>query len=60
MLEKDVLAYLRRNPGSRCSDIATAHDTRPAFVTPVLQMLRAAGKVVSEGNTRGTRWSVAK
>jgi len=52
-----VLIYVRKHPGSTCGEIARKLEEKPALVSLALRELRAAGKLTSEGNTRGTRWS---
>ncbi len=54
-----VLIFVRKHPGSTCGEIALKLEEKPALVSLVLRELRAAGKVTSEGNTRGTRWTLA-
>jgi DNA-binding IclR family transcriptional regulator len=54
-----ILGYVRRNPGATCQQIAAGTAIRPAIVSVELKSLRAAGKLESQGNTRGTRWRVA-
>lgn len=55
-----IVAYVRRNPGVTCQQIAAGIDERAAIVSVELRSLRAAGRLTSGGkNTRGTRWSVA-
>lgn len=56
--ERAVLAFVRRNPGALCAEIAETYGTHPAFVTAILQGLRREGKARSTGRTRGTRWFV--
>ncbi len=54
-----VLAFVRRNPDTTCQTIAAGTGLRPGIVRVELAELRAAGKLESAGNTRGTRWRVA-
>jgi hypothetical protein len=53
-----IVAYVRRNPGSTCQQIADGVSERATIVSVELKALRAAGKIESAGNTRGTRWRV--
>lgn len=53
-----IVTYVRRNPGVTCQQIAAGIGERSAIVSVELKSLRAAGKVTSQGNTRGTRWRV--
>lgn len=59
MITARVLIYVRKHPGARCYEIALKLEESPALVSLALRELRAAGKLTSTGNTRGTRWSVA-
>jgi hypothetical protein len=54
-----VLIYLRKHPGSTCGEIALKLEEKAALVSLALRELRAAGKLTSEGKTRGTRWTIA-
>lgn len=56
-MARQILAYLRSNPGSTCAEIAEDLEIKTAFVRAHLQVLRAEGKIESYGNTRGTRWA---
>lgn len=51
-----IVAYVRRNPGATCQQIAAGIEERAAIVSVELKSLRAGGKLESKGNTRGTRW----
>jgi DNA-binding IclR family transcriptional regulator len=53
-----ILSYVRRNPGLTCVQIAAGIGEGAANVSVELKSLRAAGKLTSTGNTRGTRWAV--
>jgi DNA-binding MarR family transcriptional regulator len=55
---EDVLIFIRENPGCLCVDIARALETSPAHVSVELRVLRERGVIVSDGNTRGTRYTV--
>lgn len=52
-----VLAAVRAAPASLCVEIARTLNSTPARVGVLLKELRAAGRVTSEGRTRGTRWT---
>jgi hypothetical protein len=55
---EDVLLFIRDNPGCRCIDIAAALESSPAHVSVELRVLRERGAIVSDGNTKGTRYTV--
>jgi hypothetical protein len=52
-----VLAYVRKNPGARCADVAAYFEVSCLAAGGVLRALRADGKVKSRGNTRGVRYT---
>jgi DNA-binding MarR family transcriptional regulator len=56
----DVLLYIQENPGCKCVDIAKALETSPAHVSVELRVLRFRGVIVSDGNTKGTRYTAVK
>lgn len=51
-----VAAYVRRHPHKTCAEIAQELEAPAALVSVFLRELRKAGKIDSEGNTKGTRW----
>ena len=51
--------YVRRHPAQTCEQIAEALGVKPSILSVTLRELRAAGKLISVGNTRGTRWRAA-
>jgi predicted HTH transcriptional regulator len=57
--DAEIVAYVRRNPGATCHQVAGALGELAALVSVKLRALRAAGKLTSEGKTKGTRWHVA-
>jgi len=52
----DILAYVRRNPGSLCGDVAEALGADSKAVGAALKRLREEGAVRSEGQRRGMRY----
>jgi hypothetical protein len=52
-----VLAYLRKHPGSRSEEIATELGTDAASLRSALHGLRDAGKVKVDGKARATRYT---
>ena len=56
---RDVLAYLKSNPGSAAADVADALGTDTASLRPVIKELVEAKQVKRTGVARGTRYSVA-
>jgi hypothetical protein len=55
-----VLAFVRRNPGATCQQIAAGIGERPGIVRVELAELRDLGKLESSGRTRGTHWQIKK
>ena len=55
----NALTYVRKHPAQTCEQIADALGVKPSILSVTLRELRAAGKLISVGNTRGTRWRVA-
>lgn len=51
-----VIAFVKLNPGLRCEEIAEALSIKPSILSVMLREARAAGKLRSRGNTRGTSW----
>ena len=52
-----IMSYVRHYPGSTCFAIAAGIGERTWYVSGELRALRAAGKLTSTGNTRGTKWT---
>lgn len=52
-----VLAYVRKNPGARCADVAEAFGVSCLEAGGVLRALRVDGKIKSKGRTRGVRYT---
>ena len=55
-----VLAYIRKNPGSGSQDICGELGSSAATLRPVLHALRDAGKVKVSGQARSTRYTAKK
>ncbi len=55
---KKVLAFLKKNPGSRSEQICEALETDSAALRPVLHALRDEGAISVEGKARATSYSV--
>jgi len=55
----EVLAYLKKHPGSRSEQMAADLSTETSALRPVLHELRDEGKVKVEGKARATRYTVA-
>lgn len=53
---EEVLAYIHDNPGCLCVEIARALRTTAPHVNIELRALRERGEIVSDGNTRATRY----
>lgn len=51
-----VERFVKRHPGSTCAKVAQELVVPAVLVSSLLRVLRAAGKLTSTGNTRGTRW----
>jgi DNA-binding IclR family transcriptional regulator len=54
-----VLRFVRKHPGFTCEQLAAKMGESPALLSVMLRQLRKAGQLVSEGHTRGTKWSAA-
>ena len=55
-----VLAYIRKHPGSRSEEICGEMGTDAASLRSVLHLLRDEGKVRVEGKARATRYSAKR
>ena len=55
-----VLAYIRKHPGSSSEEICSELGTDAARLRPVLHRLRDTGKAKVEGQARATRYSAKK
>jgi predicted transcriptional regulator len=53
-----VLAYIRRNPGASCREIAAGIDMLAAYVRVELTALKRDQVVRATGNTQGMRYTV--
>jgi hypothetical protein len=53
----DLLAYLRSNPGSNSESITKQFSTDAVSLRPVMRKLIDEGKVKTQGERRGTRYS---
>ena len=56
--QKDILAFMRKNPHKTCRELAERFDVTPARMGLELRELRAWDRVASTGRTQGTRWYV--
>ena len=55
-----VLAYIRKHPGSRSEEICSELGTDAARLRSVLHKLRDTGMVKVQGKARATRYSAKK
>jgi len=57
---KDLLEYVKANPGSRSEEMTAALGTNAAALRPVMHALIAEGRVRTEGQRRGMRYFVGQ
>lgn len=55
-----VMAFVCRNPGKTCVEIAHSLRLDAAIVSVLLREHKFSGRMRSRGNTRGTRWYAKK